>query len=62
MVINVQEMIMKKIYICPELKVMQIMTTGMLATSGGVDTNSLLGNEYNSSDITYSPEFDFFDE
>lgn len=46
---------MKKTYIKPASKAVKINATEMMATSpGGVSTNSLLGNEYNAEDESYT--------
>ena len=47
---------MKKIYYAPDMEIVKIQTTGMLATSGGVGSGSPLGDEYNSSDQSFAPE------
>ena len=41
---------MKKTYLNPQIEIIEIKTVGMLAQSGGVETGSTPGNEYNSSD------------
>ena len=56
MVINVQEMIMKKTYIAPNMETVKIQTNGMLATSLPTGTTP---TSPSSSD---APEFDFFEE
>ncbi len=44
---------MKKTYSNPVINVVAIHTTGMLAQSGGVHTNSTVGNAYSSSDYSF---------
>ena len=50
---------MKKTYINPTMEVVKIQINQMLAASPGVETSDGLGNGYNSSDVTYSRDFDF---
>ena len=47
---------MKKIYFAPDMEIIKIQTTGMLATSGGVGSGSPLGDEYTPSDQSFAPE------
>ena len=47
---------MKKIYYAPDMEIVKIQTTGMLATSGGVGSGSPLGDEYTPSDQSFAPE------
>ena len=55
MVINVQkEIIMKKTYMQPELKVVVIKRSHvLLGASVGVETGKSLGDEFEDDDITY---------
>ncbi|MBQ7513760.1 MAG: hypothetical protein IJS95_05160 [Prevotella sp.] len=47
---------MKKAYINPEMEIVKIQTTGMLATSGGVTDGSPLGDEFTPGDQSFAPE------
>jgi hypothetical protein len=51
---------MKKTYIKPVTTAVPVnMHHTLLAGSGGVNSESLLGNDFISSDVTYSPELYF---
>ena len=47
---------MKKQYITPEMLIAQIKVGAALLTTspGGVETGSLVGNDYNPDDVSYS--------
>lgn len=45
---------MKKTYISPSVKSINLAFEGLVAVSGGVDSGSSLGNEYNGEDVSYS--------
>ncbi len=47
---------MKKIYIKPVTNVHKVLAQTILAQSGGVTTNSKLGNSYNGNDVSYTKE------
>ena len=48
---------MKKIYMSPEMEIVEIkMSAGILAGSG-VNNGDTLGDEYNAGDQSYAPEF-----
>ena len=54
---------MKKTYINPTLEVVVLkFNNSLLAGSPGTKTDDTLGNEYNSSDVTYGRDFDFDEE
>lgn len=51
--------IMNKKYFAPEINIVEVCThTQLLAGSGGVETDSGLGNAFTGTDVTYSREFD----
>ena len=47
---------MKKIYFAPDMEIVKIQTTQMLASSGGVANGSSLGDEYTNTDVSFAPE------
>ena len=47
---------MKKIYMTPEMEVIKIQSAQLLAGSG-VNNGDAVGDEYTSTDVSYSPEF-----
>ena len=55
---------MKKIYMTPQLEVVKIETQGMLALSGGLDTDTTITDpsEFGAREFFGDDESSFFDE
>ena len=53
---------MKKTYINPSMEIVKINATSQLLSGSGIETGGTPGEEYTSTDVSYSRGFDFDDE